>query len=134
MKTASLLALFAFASVSLAGCAVSPADVNADGTPVANTTSPAPAASGDLQAPAPVAPPAVPAVVSTTAATAPKVSPGTLASCYDFDIATTTDGATVGVCNPTTATGKPKYLRAYSIVSVVSPVTGTDTSILVGIE
>jgi hypothetical protein len=135
MKTTSLLALFALASVSLAGCAIAPADANKDGTIPGSSASPSPSASGDLVAPAPTAPVAPPAVVSTTTAVpAPAVSPGTLVSCYSFDVATTTDGASVGVCAPTTATGKPRYLRAYSIVTVVSPVTNTETSILVGIE
>lgn len=157
MKTASILLAFALASVSLAGCALAPSDVNADGTPhdpngtdsnttvttvgkTANTTTvvtaqPASASSGDVVIATQAVTPPVPSVVSTSVAIpAPAVSPGTLVSCYSFDVATTSDGSTVGVCAPTTATGKPRYLRAYSIVSVVSPVTGDETSILVGIE
>lgn len=153
MKTLSILALFALASVSLVGCALAPDDVNADGTPHdpngtdANTTvttvgkavtsttvvTAVPVSTmGDVTTT--IAPP-TPVVVGTVSlSAAPVTSPGTLVSCLSFDVATDTTGATIGVCAATTAAGKPRYLRAYSIVSISSPVTGENVSTMVGFE
>lgn len=160
MKNLSI-SLFACAIATLAGCTLSAADPTQTGATAqssysvpstasvsqATATSAATSTGSDgrlgttppdadagispdtvvLVAPAPG--PALP-----TSAKAPVVSPGTLVSCETFDVLTGTAGETLGSCAATTATGKPRILRAFEIVSVTSPVSGAEVSIMVGFE
>lgn len=60
-------------------------------------------------------------------ARAPKVT-----ACEVFDEFTTSSGAKMGMCEPAREGGKPRVIRSYVVASVVNPVTGKATRVLVG--
>lgn len=132
MKTSLIVGLFA---ILLNGCSFEagsdgPAN-NPDTASGEKSTVVVSPSGGDLT----VAPPApTPTIATTSAPVVPAVSPGTLVSCVAYDTVAATDGTMLGVCAATTAAGKPRYLRSFQIVTVSSPVTAADVSVMVGFE
>lgn len=55
-------------------------------------------------------------------------------ACQNYTVATTTDGATIGICGATKPGGKVTYLRSYQIVRLVDPATDSETTLMVGFQ
>jgi len=72
--------------------------------------------------------------VPTLAIAAEAGKPSKAAACANYTVATTTDGATIGICGATKPGGKVTYLRRYQIVKLVDPATDTETTLMVGFQ
>jgi len=70
--------------------------------------------------------------VPTLALAADPAKPTKAHACANYTVATTTDGATIGVCGATKPGGKVTYLRSYQIVKLVDPTTDTPPTLMVG--
>ena len=70
----------------------------------------------------------------TLANAADPAKPAKTFACANYTIATTTDGATFGVCGATKPGGKVTYLRSYQIVRLIDPTTDTETTLMVGFQ
>ena len=77
---------------------------------------------------------AIALLVPTLAIAAEPGKPSKTHACANYTIATTTDGATFGVCGATKPGGKVTYLRSYQIVRLVDPATDTETTLMVGFQ
>lgn len=70
----------------------------------------------------------------TLAIAADAGKPSKAAACANYTIATTTDGATFGVCGATKPGGKVTYLRSYQVVKLIDPATDTEATLMVGFQ
>jgi hypothetical protein len=64
----------------------------------------------------------------------PGAKPTKTFACQNYTVATTTDGATIGICGATKPGGKVTYLRSYQIVKLVDPATDSETTLMVGFQ
>jgi len=72
--------------------------------------------------------------VPSLAIAADPAKPTKAHACANYTVATTTDGATIGVCGASKPGGKVTYLRSYQIVRLVDPATDTETTLMVGFQ
>jgi|GEM_PF-2448793 len=72
--------------------------------------------------------------VPTLALAAEAGKPSKTFACANYTVATTTDGATIGICGATKPGGKVTYLLSFQIVKLVDPATDTETTLMVGFQ
>lgn len=70
----------------------------------------------------------------TLALAADPAKPTKTFACANYNVATTTDGATIGICGATKPGGKATFLRSFQIVKLIDPATDTETSLMVGFQ
>lgn len=72
--------------------------------------------------------------VPTLALAAEAGKPTKTFACANYNVATTRDGATIGICGATKPGGKVTYLRSFQIVKLIDPATDKETTLLVGFQ
>jgi hypothetical protein len=70
----------------------------------------------------------------TLANAADPAKPAKTFACTNYNVATTTDGATIGICGATKPGGKVTFLRSFQIVKLIDPTTDTETTLMVGFQ
>lgn len=74
------------------------------------------------------------ALLAPAAALAADPKPTKIAACANYNVATTRDGATIGICGATKPGGKATFLRSFQIVKLVDPATDKETTLMVGFQ
>lgn len=74
------------------------------------------------------------AMLIPSAALAADPKPTKTFACANYNVATTRDGATIGICGATKPGGKTTFLRSFQIVKLIDPATDKETTLMVGFQ